>query len=753
MSSHFEAATAEEYLDKIELLLSISSNVSAAQSSEEVIDRLLGVAVAATGSDRGSVFLNDPDTNELYTWVIRGEKVDEIRSPNFMGIAGEVFQTGQGKIVNDVSQEARFNAAVDEETGYATRSMVAAPVRAVDNSVIGVVQILNKAEGDYGKEDLLLIEAMAGQAAMALQNTQLVERMAKSQREQREFLDVVSEVSSEIHLGLLLQKIMSEVTRMLDAERSTLFLNDDKTDELWSEVGEGLGASQIRFPNHKGIAGSVYVSGESINIPHAYADLRFNPDVDRATGFFTRSILCVPVVNKDGKRIGVTQVLNKRSGPFSDEDERRLKAFTAQVSIALENAKLFADVQNIKNYNESMLESMASGVVTVGDDGTIVTCNAASLKILGDRMNDVVGQPAAEYFGGDNSWLIERVDRVRESRESEVIMEAEMAARDGEKSVNVTVVPLTSVDDKSLGTMVMLDDISAEKRVKSTMARYMDPSLADRLLGGADDLLGGKSVEATVLFSDIRGFTTITEELGAQGTVKLLNEYFTIMVEALQRQGGMLDKFIGDAIMAVFGIPIPQEDAADRAMRTACNMFRALAQWNARRADNGQAPIQIGVGLNTDEVVSGNIGSPKRMDYTIIGDGVNLAARLESACKQYGSDILVSENTVNAVRGTYRMRLIDTVVVKGKTEPVGVYDIVDHHTDETFPGLGQLLNDFRDGHQHYVAGRFPEALDAFRDLVARYPQDRPSELYVERCEHLIANPPEDWDGTWRLMSK
>ena len=148
---------------------------------------------------------------------------------------------------------------------------------------------------------------------------------------------------------------MSEITRMLNADRSTLFLNDEKTGQLWSEVGQGLDSLQIRLPNHLGIAGAVFTSGKVINIPHAYADLRFNPAFDKKTGYFTRSLLCVPITNKEGKVIGVTQVLNKHGGPFNQEDESRLKVFSSEISIALQNAKLFADVQSMKNYNESML--------------------------------------------------------------------------------------------------------------------------------------------------------------------------------------------------------------------------------------------------------------------------------------------------------------------------------------------------------------------------------------------------------------
>ena len=168
--------------------------------------------------------------------------------------------------------------------------------------------------------------------------------------------------------------------------------------------------------------------------------------------------------------------------------------------------------------------------------------------------------------------------------------------------------------------MIMIEGISSEKRMKSTMSRYMDPSIADQLLSTGADMLGGKSVTATVLFSDIRGFTTLTEELGPHATVSLLNEYFKIMVECIQHEGGMLDKFIGDAIMATFGIPVGHDDDEDRAVRAAVAMIRSRAAWNITRVNEGKKPVNIGIGLNTDLVISGNIGSRKRMDFLAIGE-------------------------------------------------------------------------------------------------------------------------------------
>ena len=460
---------------------------------------------------------------------------------------------------------------------------------------------------------------------------------------------------------------MNEATRMLQAERSTLFLHDEKTGELFSRVAMGDSLGEIRLPNTAGIAGAVFTSGESVNIPYAYADLRFNPSFDKQTGYFTRSILCVPVINKNGKRIGVTQTLNKRGGPFTDEDESRLKAFTAQVSIALENAQLFEDIQNMKNYSQGMLHSMSNGVITLDEEGKIITCNRAGLEIIGVTEKDIINFAAGEFFVDSNAWIMDKVRNVEDTHEPEIVMDAELVFGNEMISANVSVLPLMNSEDHKLGSMVMIEDISSEKRMKSTMSRYLDPAIADQLMSNADseDILGGQSSEITVLFSDIRSFTSIAEALGAQGTVQMLNEYFTVMVDCITREGGMLDKFIGDALMAGFGIPISYDDNEDRAVRAAIAMYVELQKWNRIRDTRGQDPLGHRIGINTGLVVSGNIGSPKRMDYTMIGDGVNLAARLESACKQYSAGILISESTRSRLRGTYRMRDVDKVVVQG----------------------------------------------------------------------------------------
>jgi adenylate cyclase len=742
---------------EMEILLDLSRRVAEAGKLDDVLQTIVATAAAETHSDRGTLFLNDERTHELYSRVAQGAQMREIRILNHEGIAGHVFTTGQPLIINDPYQDARFNAAVDQETGYVTHSLMATPIR-VRGTLIGVLEMINSKRGKFSAADLSLLEEVTIQTAATLSGMQLVERMKAAREQEMRFLNLVSDVTSERDLGAMLAKIVGEAARILSADRATLFLHDDKRKELFSRVAMGASIGEIRMPNHVGIAGAVFTSGRSINIPYAYADLRFNPAFDKRTGYFTQSILCVPIVNEAGRIIGVTQVLNKRGGPFTDEDEARLRAFTAQLAISLENARLFDDVQNVKNYNESMLQSMSNGVVTLDEEGRIATCNQAGLRILRVQPDAILMQTALQFFGEANPWVLDRIKVVDETLESDALMDAEMIVAGEKVSVNLTLLPLMSQEAngarKRLGTLLMIEDISSEKRMKSTMSRYMDPRVAAQLMASGEDALGGKSVTATVLFCDIRGFTTLTEELGPHRTVSLLNEYFSIMVEVITKQGGMLDKFIGDAIMAAFGLPVAHDDDEDRAVRAAIGMVSALSQWNAERAAAGKPAVNIGIGLNTDNVVSGNIGSPRRMDYTIIGDGVNLASRLEGACKEYAARILISENTYKRLRGTYRAREIDSVLVKGKHQPVAIYEVLDYHTPETFPNMMEAVNYWNSGLNHYRHGDWDRAIRAFHEAAAINVNDKLPPLYIERCQQLMENPPgKDWTGVWVMKTK
>ncbi len=743
-------------LRRAQILLEVTQRCAALTDLDSVLAELVELTSRELDCERGTLFLNDPASGELYSRVAQGDLKREIRILNSSGIAGHVYQSGEAICTDSPYDDERFNRSVDERTGFVTRSIVCVPVRTMAGELIGVMQSLNKREGAFTQDDLDLLSDMTNHAATILQSMQYIEEIERIRIKEMDFLELVSDINSEFDLAKLLQRAVAETTRMLGAERATVFLFDAATQTLFSRVATGGEVSEIRFPSHLGIAGAVFTSGATMNIPYAYADLRFNPSFDKQTGFFTRSILCVPISNKDNRVIGVTQVLNKKGGTFSDEDEQRLKAFTAQIAIALENSKLFDDVQRVKNYNESMLQSMSNGVITLDPENKIVTGNAAALRIWETTEEELVGKTLMDVLGEGCGWVLDQLERAKNGHDSFSLPDASMAISSVSKSVNITFTPLLAAEGESaLGSMLMFEDISSEKRMKSTMSRYMDPVIAAQMLEGEGlDFLGGRTAEATIMFTDVRGFTTITEEYGAQGTVSFLNDYFTMMVDCITREGGMLDKFIGDAIMACFGLPVAHDDDPDRAARAAISMIRELWEWNEERRAQGLKTVDMGIGLNTDMVVSGNIGSPKRMDYTVIGDGVNLASRLESACKAYSARILVSESTVNKLRGTYRLRDVDLVIVKGKTQPVRVFEMLDFHDTQTFPNLLDVVGHFGEGVSDYRAARWEKAIQRFEKCVDLNPGDGLSKTYIDRCKTLQASPPAgEWDGVWTMKDK
>jgi len=744
-----------DVLGKLTALLEVSKKVSDTLELDTLLTRMIEITTEAINTDRGSLFLNDKKAGELFSRIVKGELKSEIRFPNHMGIAGAVFKSGEPIIINDAYGDSRFNKEVDKKTGYRTKNILCAPIKTRNNEIIGVVQLLNKKDDDFREDDLTLLEAITSQASAALQNAQLFDEVQKKEEEESQLLEITTAISSELQLQPLLAKIMETTTEILDADRSTLFLYDEKTKELWSQVGQGLEIKEIRFPSHLGIAGTVFTTGETINIPEAYKDSRFNPEIDKKTGYITKTILCMPVKNKKGKTIGVTQVLNKKGGPFTKIDENRLRAFSAQAAIALENARLFDDVLNMKNYNESILESMSNGVITLDDKKRIVKSNSASLRILNTSVENIIGISADEYFSGKNAWIIENIDRVIETGKPYLAMDAEFFISDGKKvSVNLMVVPLINIKNESIGSMLVFEDITKEKRLKSTMARYMTKELAEKLLEAGDAMLGGQAQVATVLFSDIRSFTAISERVGAQETVSMLNEYFTVMVDIIFNYGGILDKYIGDAIMAVFGVPFMTGEDADHAVMAAVDMLRALRDFNRERAKIGKSPINIGVGINTDEIVAGNIGSMKRMDYTVIGDGVNLASRLEGANKYYGTSLLISEFTFQNLKGKYMYREVDRLRVKGKAQPVSMYEILDYHDENSFKNLKDVIEIYHEGITLYRETKWNECIARFEKALSLNPNDNLTRICIERCEYFLKNPPEkDWDGVWTMTEK
>ncbi|MFZ2961320.1 MAG: GAF domain-containing protein [Candidatus Ozemobacteraceae bacterium] len=727
--------------------------------SNRLLDNLLLLIIEFSTdlvqAERGTIFLLDTESDELFSRVTNGAERHEIRFPAVTGIAGAVISDGKTLIIHDAYADPRFNAEIDRRSGFKTRNLLAFPLRVNAKSpVIGVLELLNHDEKRITRHELALLEHVSGQAALALGKARHIEQVRQARENEEHLLEVSAAISSELQLKPLLYKIMDAVIQILGCDRATLFLHDEKTNELWSQVALGLQDREIRFPDDRGIAGEVFHKGKPVNIPDAYKDARFNPEIDRQTGYVTRNVLCMPLVNRLGKIIGVTQVLNKKEGPFHRLDENKLQTFSSQAAVAVENAKLFDEVLNMKNYNESILQSLSNGVISVNPMRKIEKCNAIALKTLGVESHHIVGKFADLVFTGDNHWVVDSLRRVIATRDPDNFIDAELTSSTGKKiAVNMAISPLMGTYDQTMGGLLVFEDLTSEKRLKGTLARYMTKEVADQLLTSEAEL-GGKMQELTILFSDIRHFTTMSEHLGPQETVAMLNEYFTMMVDIVFHEGGILDKFIGDAMLAVFGAPFSSGEDPDRAVRTAIGMQRALARFNKKRIDRGADPIEIGIGINTDTVLVGNIGSMKRMDYTVIGDGVNLASRLETATKFYRAGILISEHTFKNLKYRYRAREADMICVKGKNHPVKIFEIMDQHDIGAFPHMDELLATFANGLAFYRERQWKQAREAFALALTLQPNDHLSSIYLDRSIHFEKTPPPpEWNGVWVMIDK
>jgi adenylate cyclase len=289
-----------------------------------------------------------------------------------------------------------------------------------------------------------------------------------------------------------------------------------------------------------------------------------------------------------------------------------------------------------------------------------------------------------------------------------------------------------------------------EQKIRNIFQKYVPKEVIDRFFESPDSMLVGENRVLSVLFSDIRSFTTISEGMAPDDLVDSLNRYFNVMVDIIMARKGIVDKYIGDAIMAFFGAPVKHEDDALQSVKAGLEMDAALADFNARQKAAGKPQWQIGVGIHFGEATVGNIGTEKKMDYTVIGDMVNLASRLEGLTKLYHQRIIISETLHDKVQVSVPCRLLDYVAVKGKKEPVRIYSAK--------LALGPKEREAWDLHnaamEEYYGRRFGMAARKFEDVGRMLPNDFASKLLRDRCMLYEKEPPaKDWDGVEVMKSK
>ncbi len=782
------------------------------QGFDSVLEEMLSSITAKTGellnADRTTIFLLDHEKNELYTTVAKeGGGTVEIRVPTDKGIAGEVATFK--KVVNipfDFFDDPRSGQAKIQfkNTGYRTYTMLALPLLSESGDLVAVVQLINKLkqksnpslplkeridlEG-FTAHDEEVFHEFAPSIRLTLESSHSFYLATQKQRAANALIQATQSLSkSSLDLESTLKNVMDEAKKLMNADRSTLWLIDQEKDQLWTKIQVADGSlREIRIPRGAGFAGQVATSGEPLLIPF---DLYDQPNAetakatDKQTGYRTCSMLCMPVFNADGMLIGVTQLVNKmRQGDyppydpanypdapecwkasFNRTDQEFMETFNIQAGVALQNAKLFETVRQQEQMQRDILRSLSNGVISTDKQGNIIAANESAKQLLGLVAEDVIEGRSVEDLikiekGDFSKWFMSALVGKDEKSRSQYYPDQTLQPSCGEEqhSINLSINTIADANDSTRvsGALVVMEDISDEKRLKSTMYRYMTQELAEQLLENPDAAkMGGDRKDVTVLFSDIRSYTTLTESLKAEEVVEMLNDYFEQMVDAVFEYKGTLDKYIGDAIMAVYGSPLPLDDHEWMAVQTAVEMRKRLMAFNEKRLGKSQPPIRIGIGINSDTVISGNIGSSKRMEFTAIGDGVNLGSRLEAASKQYGTDIVISENTYKPCAERIWARELDYVKVKGKDNPVKVYELVGLRSEPLTSEQEQIIELYGEGRDYYLNRDFPLAMASFGQVLKLNRNDKSASLHLERCQYWLKTPPaDDWDGSWTMTEK
>jgi adenylate cyclase len=323
-----------------------------------------------------------------------------------------------------------------------------------------------------------------------------------------------------------------------------------------------------------------------------------------------------------------------------------------------------------------------------------------------------------------------------------------------------TIISMTYTLMAALGGFITINGhlFILERKQKSfitnAFGQYLSPKVIDMLVKNPDKLsLGGERREMTAYFSDVASFSSISEKLSPDQLVALLNEYLTEMTDIIAKYDGTVDKFEGDAIIAFWGAPLDQPDNALKCCLATIDMQNRMKEIRARFEEEGKPVLNVRMGINTGPMVVGNMGSQTRMDYTIMGDSVNLAARLEGANKYYDTYTMISHFTYDKVKDEVEVRELDTIRVVGKKEPITVYELLEtkgNLDDQT----ADLVNRYNSALELYKNRQFGEAKTEFEFILQDNPEDGPSKTYISRCEAYLEDPPgEDWDGVYNLTAK
>jgi PAS domain S-box-containing protein len=515
------------------------------------------------------------------------------------------------------------------------------------------------------------------------QSAAVIERFQKEHSNMLALADVGQVVNSSLELDEVLRIVMDKIVQLTKAERGFLMLRDEQG-EMAISMGRNWEMESIAS-SEKNVSSTVVQrvidTGEPIVTTNAQEDQRFIGQ-ESIVAFNLRSILCVPLKVKN-ELIGVIYADNRiRAGLFAESEKDLLNAFANQAAVAIENARLFSSLKNtleevtaLKNLMDNVFASIASGVITADVQDQITLANKAAESILGAASGDIIGHLLNEALASVASELEPHLTEIRKTDQPVVGLElSHTLPQRGLVNWRLNLSPLKDAGQKTQGVAIVLDDLTERKKLEAQrrlFERMVSPAVIEQLDPNSLQL-GGKRVDLTVLFADIRGFTTYSENLAPEKLVSILNRYLAAMAEAVLAQEGTIDKFMGDAIMAWFNAPVPQPDHTLRAVKTAIAIRESVENLYKEMPEDSH--LAFGVGIHYGDAVLGLIGTEKRLEYTAISDSVNIAKRIQenSATNQ----ILISKDAYERVKDQVDATLLKEMTVKGKSKPLEVFEVV-----------------------------------------------------------------------------
>ncbi|MBL7201168.1 MAG: GAF domain-containing protein [Anaerolineae bacterium] len=490
--------------------------------------------------------------------------------------------------------------------------------------------------------------------------------------------EVGAVINSTLEVSEVLNRVMDKVIDITGAERGYVVLRDEETERLEFMVARNLDRetlNQQSFQVSRTIVNHVAESGDPVVTTNAQADPRFQAQ-ESVVSYSLRSILCVPLRVR-GQVIGVMYADNRiKSGLFGERELNLLIAFANQAAVAIDNARLFERVSSAQKLMDNIFASITSGVITTDTVDKITLFNRAAQRILHIPREACEGTRYLEALPSLSPMLPPLVERVKQTDQSIQGHEAEpVIPGRGRISLSVNLSPLKDANDETQGVAIVIDDMTERKRFereRGMVRRYLPAELVDRLADLQELRLGGTREVVTILFADIRGFTSYSETHDPEQVVEMINRYYGHVARLVRENGGIVDKYEGDAVVAHFGTPLrPIQDHAWKAVLTAWRTQQITRAYLETIPPEDR--LYFGFGINTGEAVAGNIGGEDQMDYTLIGDAVNLSRRLQENAEP--GQILIGEDTYQIIKRKVTVTKLAPLHVKGRQASLQAYEV------------------------------------------------------------------------------